>query len=495
MHPDTGQAAAEGRVGSTLKGKYTLERLIGMGGMAAVYRSTHRNGNRVAVKVLNHTLSAQKDLRDRFLREGYVANKVDHRGAVRVLDDDEAEDGSVFLVMELLEGETVGARWEKHGNRLPVREVVEIAVQLLDVLAAAHDKGIVHRDIKPENLFLTFEGVLKVLDFGIARLIDPLGGGHASATRSGRMLGTPAYMPPEQVLGRTRSIDGQTDLWSVGASMFSLLTGEYVHVAETVEELLVYTGSRPARAIASVAPDLAPPIAAVIDRALSFEKAARWPNARAMQAALDQAYSQSFGGRIARPSPESISADEQAPTVSAPRTPAIAPTVDDPTAKPSGPPAPLVPSDGQPLAHAATIPSVTTTGGVTDPGSSGKRGGGRMVWIGLAAAALVVLGGGALALRGGGDMPRSSGVTASPPQVPPPPSQVTLLPESPVALAPVPPVPVIEAGGAPIVVPPRAPATAPRPAQPAPPAAATPNCNPPYTIDSAGRRIPRPECL
>ena len=160
--------------------------------MAAVYRGSHRNGNRVAVKVLHSSVSNHADLRERFLREGYVANRVDHRGAVRVLDDDIAEDGSVFLVMELLEGHTLDARWERAGRQLPPREVAELTHQLLDVLAAAHDKGIVHRDIKPENLFLTGDGILKVLDFGIARLRDTTGVGMASATRTGSMLGTPA---------------------------------------------------------------------------------------------------------------------------------------------------------------------------------------------------------------------------------------------------------------------------------------------------------------
>ncbi|HEX4515419.1 MAG TPA: serine/threonine-protein kinase, partial [Polyangiaceae bacterium] len=164
------EAAARRRVGTVLEGKYALEALLGYGGMAAVYRATHRNGHRVAVKILHPELSISEDVRARFLREGYVANKVDHAGAVRVIDDDVAEDGSVFLVMELLEGSTLEHRWQMAGRRLGVDEVVAWTVKLLDVLAAAHARGIVHRDIKPENLFVTERGELKVLDFGIARL-------------------------------------------------------------------------------------------------------------------------------------------------------------------------------------------------------------------------------------------------------------------------------------------------------------------------------------
>src|SRR5579864_4696037 len=225
-------ALAAKRVGTTLKEKYLLEEVLAVGGMAAVYRGRHRNGNRVAVKVLHPSVCQQVVLRERFSREGCVANKVDHHGVVRVLDDDATEDGSVFLVMELLEGETLQKRWDRAGHRLPYREVAEVGIRLLDVLAAAHNQGIVHRDIKPENLFLTRQGTLKVLDFGIARLRDLTGMGIGSATKTGHMLGTPAYMPPEQVVGRSEEINGQTDLWATGATMFALMSGKHVHEAE-----------------------------------------------------------------------------------------------------------------------------------------------------------------------------------------------------------------------------------------------------------------------
>ena len=197
------------RVGQVFNKKYTLGRLIGSGGMATVYEATHRNGHRVAIKILHADVSASEDLRARFLREGYVANKVEHPGAVRVLDDDTAEDGSVFLVMDLLEGETLDARTKRFGGRLPALDVCTLAYEVLDVLAAAHDKGVVHRDVKPENLFLTVDGVLKVLDFGMARvLLEPAEG---TATRAGMMIGTPAFMAPEQALGQSARVDGRTD--------------------------------------------------------------------------------------------------------------------------------------------------------------------------------------------------------------------------------------------------------------------------------------------
>jgi serine/threonine protein kinase len=184
------ESRAKERVGETLRGKYHLERLLGVGGMAAVYKATHRVGYHVAVKILHPHLSMVADVRARFMREGYAANRVGHPGAVRVLDDDTADGGSVFLAMEFLEGESLHARSQRKGDRLPVRDVLELGHELLDVLAAAHEKGIIHRDIKPENLLLTNEGQLKVLDFGIARLSTAA----PSHTRTGHMLGSPAFM-------------------------------------------------------------------------------------------------------------------------------------------------------------------------------------------------------------------------------------------------------------------------------------------------------------
>jgi serine/threonine protein kinase len=277
---------ARARVGRPLCGKYRVDRLIGIGGMAAVFEGTHlRNANRVALKILHRDLATQKDMRARFLREGYAANSVGHPGAVRVLDDDTGDDGSIFLVMELLEGETLDARFQKSADKLGVSEVVSLAIAVLDVLVAAHGRGIVHRDIKPENLFLTREGEVKLLDFGIARLRT------ASPTVTGRgdSLGTPAFMSPEQALGRVAEVDAQSDVWAVGATAFMLLSGRYVHECATSAEMMVRRGSVPAPQLASLAPHVPQAIAAVIDRALAFDKADRWPSAKAMRDALAEA--------------------------------------------------------------------------------------------------------------------------------------------------------------------------------------------------------------
>jgi serine/threonine-protein kinase len=282
---------ARAQVGSVLNDKYRLDRVLGVGGMAAVYSATHlRNASRVAVKLLHPEMAVDSNIRRRFLREGYAANSVEHPGTVRILDDDTTEDGSVFLVMELLEGETLDHRWERSGHRLGAREVARLMYQVLDVLAAAHAKRIVHRDVKPENLFLTRDGRVKVLDFGVARLIE----GPVTATRpGGGIIGTPAFMAPEQVLGK--AVDPQSDLYSVGATAFTLLSKRYVHDAENAAEMMVIVGSRPARSLALVSPELPAPLTRVIDRALLFNKQDRWTDARTMQAALADAHREAFG--------------------------------------------------------------------------------------------------------------------------------------------------------------------------------------------------------
>jgi serine/threonine protein kinase len=279
---------ANARVGLVLDLKWRLDSVLGIGGMATVYAATHRNQKRVAIKMLHPEVSIDKQVTTRFTREGYLANTVGHPGTVSVLDDDVTEDGSAFLVMELLEGQTLDSMWEKSGS-LPVGEVLLLADQLLDVLIAAHAKGILHRDLKPENLFLTKEGQLKVLDFGIARLRELTAGQTAGSTRSGSLLGTPAFMAPEQARGRSQDVDDRTDLWAVGATMYTLLSGKYVHEAETINEQLIQTATKPAESVARVCPNLHEAVVRIVDRALAYERNDRWPNAVAFQQAVREA--------------------------------------------------------------------------------------------------------------------------------------------------------------------------------------------------------------
>jgi serine/threonine-protein kinase len=278
---------AEARLGRVLREKWRLDRLIGLGGMAAVYAATHRNGKRAAIKILHPEAAAIADIRARFLREGYLANRVHHPGALSILDDDVDEEGTVFLVMELLQGETLEARWHRM-KHLPWLEVCVVVDKVLDILVAAHAKAIVHRDLKPGNVFIEDTGGIKVLDFGIARL-NSMAPQPGDTARDGA-LGTPGFMPPEQARGRWADVDAQSDVWAVGATAFAVLTDRYVHEAPTLNEQLLAAMTEPAPPVRSLVPDVPDAFAAVIDRALAFDKKLRWSEARAMQKALREAY-------------------------------------------------------------------------------------------------------------------------------------------------------------------------------------------------------------
>ena len=277
------------RIGTTLKGKWRIDRLLGTGGFASVYAATHRAGKRVAIKVLHAALGASEEVRRRFLKEAYAANAVGHPGVVGVSDDDVTEDGAPFLVMDLLEGETVEARRKKAGGKLDVRGALFVAEEALGALAAAHAKGIVHRDLKPENLFMTDDGQVKILDFGIARFREP--GDESTATQTGLTMGSPAFMAPEQARGRWSEVDARSDVYSMGATMFVLLSGRLVHGRRSLNEALIEAATRPAPPLSSVAPDVPEAVAAVVDRALAFEREQRWADAGAMREAVREAKS------------------------------------------------------------------------------------------------------------------------------------------------------------------------------------------------------------
>lgn len=278
------EALAASRVGQVVGDRWRLESVIGFGGTASVYAARHRNGREAALKVLHPELARDAHSRKRFLREAYAANRVGHPGAVAVIDDGVMPDGTPFLLLELIDGTPLTA-FRDEASRLSVSEVVAIGAGILDVLAAAHDAGVVHRDIKPSNVVVTADRRVKVLDFGIAKFHDatdhdPL------FTRSEAALGTPAFMSPEQSAGKSAEVDARSDLWSLGATLFWLLTGRFVHTGASSNELLIASATVPARSVASLRGDLPPSVVSAVDRALLLERAKRWPNARAMKAAL-----------------------------------------------------------------------------------------------------------------------------------------------------------------------------------------------------------------
>lgn len=303
------------RLGTVLDGKWTLERLLGVGGMAAVYAANHRNGAQAAIKLFPFSITTSPESAERILREGHLANRIGHSAVVRVLDDHlDREREYAYLVMELLDGETARQRIERLGPMTPL-DAVDLLIDLADCLAAAHAKGVVHRDIKPENLFITADGQLKVLDFGVARAMD---GSSSFITRTGATLGTPAYMSPEQARGRSSEISPRTDIYSAGATLLFLVSGEFLHEGENAQEIMVRAAWTPARKVASRDFGLPDCIVQLIDKACEFEPSDRFESAEILKAALLSARTElevSPAGSIAAPRPARIS---QAPPLSKP---------------------------------------------------------------------------------------------------------------------------------------------------------------------------------
>jgi serine/threonine protein kinase len=279
---------AERRSGAVLSDRWTLGVLLGSGGMADVYAAAHRNGRPVAIKILRRELSTIPSVVERFKREGYLANRVGHPSVVAILDDDVTEDGSPFLVMERLVGATL-AESLRRGKVFTTGEVLGIADAILDVLVASHAKGIVHRDLKPANVFVTDEGAVKILDFGIAgvRELTRVSG----ETLIGTTMGTPAFMPPEQARGRWDEVDARADVWSLGATLFVLLTRKPARTAGTLDEELLAAMTEPIASVRSRDAGVPARMAAVVDRALAFDREGRWQTAQAMKDALRAACS------------------------------------------------------------------------------------------------------------------------------------------------------------------------------------------------------------
>ena len=276
----------EKRVGTVVDGRWRVDALLGWGSTSAVYRATHRNGHRAALKILHRALCADEALRQKFSSEAGIANSIRHRAIVPVNDDGTTEDGCAYLVLDLLEGETLEEIRALNGGRIPLEELAPLVEELMSGLAAVHAAGIIHRDLKPQNVFRTTKGELKLLDFGSARIFDTAPG---AVSASGIVKGTPAFMSPEQARGDRAEVDVQSDVWSVGATLFTMLSGEYVHLGRDAHARLLAAASHPARKLGDVAPSIDDRVATVIDRALFRDKSERWPDVRTMRIAFRQA--------------------------------------------------------------------------------------------------------------------------------------------------------------------------------------------------------------
>ena len=268
---------ASERLGTTVAGKYRIERVLGAGGMGTVFGGVHAwTGRQVAVKMLNPDYAADASVVQRFLQEARAAARLDHPNVVDVLDMGQAEDGAVYLVLELMSGSPL-TDLVAHGP-MPVEVALRHLLPVIDALGVAHAHGIVHRDLKPDNIFLSRSlkgGVVpKLLDFGIAKVADK----NTARTGTGFIVGTPSYMSPEQALGKS-DLGPPSDVWSMGVVLFECLTGKLPFTAESSTGMLVVICTQPAPAVATRGVPVPASIAAVIDRALQSDPRARYIDA------------------------------------------------------------------------------------------------------------------------------------------------------------------------------------------------------------------------
>ena len=306
-----------GMEGALLGERYRVVRLIGRGGMGAVYEGVQEDlGRRVAIKILHPHLSVDREVVERFRREAQATAALAHPNIVQVTDCRWEAGGPLYLVMELLSGKSLGFLLMTQG-RLPSRRVAFIAAQTLDALAAAHRAGIVHRDVKPDNIFLTsmaqVHDVVKVLDFGVAKLTGA--GPEASLTTTGAAVGTPYYMAPEQARGMP--VDARTDVYAVGVCMYHALSGRLPFSAPSFNALMFAIAEQQAPPLGAIATEVEPGIVAIVERAMQKDPARRFASAAEMAAALTPFVTPTTTVSVTPPSALLGVTDPTAPTMAA----------------------------------------------------------------------------------------------------------------------------------------------------------------------------------
>jgi serine/threonine protein kinase len=263
-------------IGSVVAGKYRIDRVLGRGGMGAVFSATNTTiGKRVALKFLTREAARDKSATQRFQREAEAAGVIESEHIVHVFDSGTTEDGLPFLVMELLSGEDLRTRLQREGM-LAVPHAVDITTQLLRGLVRAHAAGIIHRDLKPDNIFLCRRDdgsiLVKIVDFGISKLSH--GRAAKTLTRRGTVLGTAYYMAPEQATA-AEGVDHRADLYGAGTILFEMLVGHPPHMAPTHEAVLVAICTKDAPEVRTLRPDTPAGLAELLERALARDRDAR----------------------------------------------------------------------------------------------------------------------------------------------------------------------------------------------------------------------------
>jgi serine/threonine-protein kinase len=284
--------------GALVAGKYRLESVVGVGGMGSVWCATHLGlAQQVAIKLVSVNFVRSGDALRRFDREAKAAAKIRSRHVPQVFDNGVLDDGTPYLAMELLYGETLFRRIHRQGP-IPLPEAVSILDQVCRGLSRAHSLGIVHRDVKPDNIYLAQsvdeDGyVVKILDFGVAKF-TVLGEAEHSSTRTGALVGTPQYMSPEQARG-LKSIDVRTDLYSLGLVTYTMLTGNLAFSGESLGDLLLQICTQPLPSLRASAPWLPPAMEDWFQRACAREPDHRYPTA---QAFIDSLRAAAGGGAL-----------------------------------------------------------------------------------------------------------------------------------------------------------------------------------------------------
>jgi serine/threonine-protein kinase len=264
-------------VGTTVS-HYEIRAKLGGGGMGVVYRAEDTKLHRtVALKFLPPEMTRDEDAKQRFIQEAQAASALDHPNICTIHDIDETDDGRLFICMACYDGETAKQKI-RHGP-LPLADAVDIAIGTAQGLVRAHREGIVHRDIKPANVFVTREGRAKILDFGVAKLV-----GQTMLTEVGTVVGTAAYMSPEQAKGKT--VDHRTDLWSLGATLYHMVAGRLPFEADHPQAALYAICHEDPEPVATLREGVPPELVAVIERCLQKDPAKRYGSAEEIVAAL-----------------------------------------------------------------------------------------------------------------------------------------------------------------------------------------------------------------
>ena len=271
--------------GSVLGGKYRLDAMLGQGGMGTVWAAENVDiGRKVAIKLLHPQFAADPDVLARFRLEARAAASIGHPGIVDVLDMGQTPEGEAYLVMQYLEGETVGARLQRSGA-MDLSSAAWICAEVLEAIAAAHEREIIHRDLKPDNVFLAERPAVavKILDFGISKF--HAADEKANLTRTGMVLGTPAYMAPEQARG-AKGVGPAADLYAIGAILYEMLAGVPAFAGDTYNQILARIITDDKKPLGELRPDVPEPIRRFVETLMARRPEDRPANARAAKASL-----------------------------------------------------------------------------------------------------------------------------------------------------------------------------------------------------------------